>query len=227
MNTGQEQREARGAGAGDLGRRVRERRLELGLPVSEVAGRAGMDPGYLEYLEEHVAQLPSGVLLRLAAALETTADVLSGGGMDRPPGHGPAGGSPVLEELEAEECRRLLAGGGVGRVVFTSEEGPSALPVNFRLLGSDVVFRTAHDGILARTIGQQGTELAFEVDHVDDALAEGWSVLVRGSAHPVSDPHEPSEFEGLELEPWAGGERSLYVRIVASELTGRRIRVRS
>ena len=33
--------------------------------------------------------------------------------------------------------------------------------------------------------------------------------------------------QGLEIEPWAGGGRSVYVRVASSELTGRRIRVRS
>lgn len=214
-------------GVGDLGRRARERRLELGLPLSEVARRAGMDPGYLEYLEGNVASVSGGALLRLAGALETTTDALAGGGIERPPGRGGAAVSPVLEELGVDECRRLIAGGGVGRVVFAGEEGPAALPVNFGLLADEVVFRTAEDGVIARAVERQGATIGFEVDHVDEALAEGWSVLIRGRAHRVADEHELAGVEGLEVEPWAGGERNLYLRIVASEMTGRRIRARS
>ncbi len=227
MGADDQQRATSSEGAGDLGRRVRERRLELGLSVSQVARRAGVEPGYLEYLESNVASATGLVLLRLAAALETTAAVLVGGGIERPPGHRPAGASPVLEELEAEECRRLLEGGGVGRVVFTDDSGPVALPVNFRLLGGEVVFRTASNGIVARAVGQRDGQIGFEVDHMDDALAEGWSVLIRGRAHRLSAAHELAGLTGLGLEPWAGGERSLYVRVAASELTGRRIRARS
>jgi hypothetical protein len=196
----------------------------LGLSREEVAERAGMDAGYLEYVESDVASLPAGALLRLAAALETTASALGGGGIERPPGRGRAGRRPVLEELTPEECRRLLGGGGVGRVVFVGEAGPAALPVNFALLEGEVVFRTAADGVVARVLGSKGASLAFEVDHVDDALSEGWSVLVRGQARPLGEA-ELARVQGLEIEPWAGGVRDLYVRLVSSELTGRRIRV--
>ncbi len=225
MDADEEQRATAGEGAGDLGRRVRERRLELGLTVEEVARRAGMEPGYLEYLESNVASATSLMLLRLAGALETTSALLVGGGLERPPGRSPAAASPVLEELEAEECRRLLEQGGVGRVVFTDDRGPVALPVNFRLLDGEVVFRTANDGVVARAVGRRDTPIGFEVDHVDDALAEGWSVLIRGRARPLGDAHDLAGLAGLE--PWTGGERSLYVRVAASELTGRRIRARS
>jgi transcriptional regulator with XRE-family HTH domain len=203
---------------------VRERRLELGLPLPEVARQAGMDPGYLDYLEEGVAQLPGGALLRLAAALHTTADALSGGGIERPPGRAPAGSRPVLEELTHEECLRLLTGGGVGRIVFVGETGPAALPVNFDLLDGDVVFRTEPEGAVARVIGPEGATLAFEVDHADDALSEGWSVLIRGLARPLAGD-ELTRVRELGLESWAGEQRSLYIRLEGSELTGRRIRV--
>jgi hypothetical protein len=143
-----------------------------------------MDPGYLEYLEGSVASLTSGSLLRLAAALETTADALAGGGIERPPGARGAGPSPTLEELERHECLRLLEGGGVGRIVFLTPAGPSALPVNFRLVDGDVVFRTAEGGTLDRAVGAEAA-IGFEVDHLDEALAEGWSVLIHGHARPV------------------------------------------
>jgi transcriptional regulator with XRE-family HTH domain len=213
-----------GSGPGDLGRRARERRKALGLSREEVAARAGMVAGYLEYVETGVASLPVGALLRLAAALETTAGALGGGGIERPPGRARAGGRPVLKELTHEECLRLLAGGGVGRVVFVGEAGPAALPVNFALMDGEVVFRTAADGVVAGVIGSKGTELAFEVDHVDDALAEGWSVLIRGRAHPLTE-EEQARVQGLGIEPWADGVRDLYIRLESSEVTGRRIRV--
>ena len=184
-----------------------------------------MDVGYLEYLEGAVASVSSGSLLRLAGALETTADELAGGGIELPPGRGGAGRAPVLDELSREEGERLLAGGGVGRVVFATEAGPEALPVNFRVLDGDVVFRTAEGGALARVVGA-GAPVAFEVDHVDEALAEGWSVLIRGQARPIVEADELARVKELGVEPWAGGERGVFVRLAAETLTGRRIRVR-
>lgn len=92
---------------GDLGRRITYHREKLGLTREQVAERAGMAPGFLEYLEQRPSSLTQGVLLRLAAALETTADELLGGTTDRPPGGGPAAAYPELRALEPRECLRL------------------------------------------------------------------------------------------------------------------------
>jgi hypothetical protein len=40
----------------------------------------------------------------------------------------------------------------------------------------------------------------------------------------VTAPAELDEVKSLEIAPWAGGARQTYIRIVAAELTGRRIR---
>jgi transcriptional regulator with XRE-family HTH domain len=103
---------------GDIGRRVEHRRRELGLSVRQIAARAGMDPGYLEYMESQPAQLTYPALLRLAAALETAAAALTGAGVDRPPGEGGrARRRARLDTMTPEECRDLL---GRGRVVSCS-----------------------------------------------------------------------------------------------------------
>ena len=61
-----------GIHSGDLGRRVAERRREVGLTREDVALRAGMNSGYLDYLEHSPdTALTAGALMRLAAALET------------------------------------------------------------------------------------------------------------------------------------------------------------
>ena len=102
-----------------------------------------MDEGCLGYLERspHVALSP-GALMRLAAALETTLTFLAGGPVDRPLGVGRAGPHPLLEVLTKEQSEGHLDAGGVGRLVLTSARGPVALPVNFRFVDGDVVFRT-------------------------------------------------------------------------------------
>jgi hypothetical protein len=66
--------------------------------------------------------------------------------------------------------------------------------------------------------------VSFEVDHLDGALSEGWSVLVSGEASPVTAQAELDKVTALAIDPWAGGDRDVYIRIVASEITGRRIR---
>jgi nitroimidazol reductase NimA-like FMN-containing flavoprotein (pyridoxamine 5'-phosphate oxidase superfamily) len=212
------------ANPGDLGRRVAARRQELGLTREEVARQAGMDPGYLAYLEEHPATPPSASELdRLARALSTTLERLEGAGFTSPPGAGaPPGGDVAIEILSEETAFALLRRGGVGRVVFADERGPVALPVNFRLLDGAIVFRTGTGSIL--TALSRTTSLGFEVDRLDDVLGEGWSVLVTGEAEVVSDATERERIDALHIHPWTGAERPTPVRLIPKLVTGRRIR---
>ncbi|MFI1972125.1 helix-turn-helix domain-containing protein [Streptomyces cinnamoneus] len=206
----------------DLGRRVVGRREELGLTREETAARAGMDPGYLAYVESRAGVVPLEALTGLADALGTSVSALLGAGTEQPPGRGSLARSPVLEELPPAECREKLAAGGVGRVVFSTPEGPEAVPVNFRLVGDAIVFRTAAEGALAGTVG---SEVAFEADRIDETRSEGWSVLARGAAAPVTEPEEQRRLrDTADPRPWAGGERDTWIRIPLGRVTGRRIR---
>jgi transcriptional regulator with XRE-family HTH domain len=73
------------ADPGDLGRRVAYRRQELGLSTRDVAVRAGMAPGYIEYLERQPSELTTDELIRLANALDSTVNALLGSGQNTPP----------------------------------------------------------------------------------------------------------------------------------------------
>jgi pyridoxamine 5'-phosphate oxidase-like protein/helix-turn-helix protein len=207
--------------SGDLARRVLHRRHELGLTQQQVADRAGMNPGYLDYLEHSSdISITRGVASRLAAALETTVAYLRGGEADRPPGPGHAGPHPHLDVLTRAQCEAHLAGGGIGHFVFLAKERPIALPVNFRFVEGDIVFRTRTHGALAAA---NGSTVSFEVDHIDEAMSEGWSVLVTGRARLVEDPAELEQLSGLGIEPWPGGRREAVIRIETAELSGRSI----
>ena len=210
------------ADPGDLGRRVEVRRHELRLTREQLEDKAGMARGYVEYLEQSPADPSAGTITRLAAALETTAAELLGGGRSLPPGRGRAAAHPVLETLSGKECARLLAPGGVGRLVVVDARGPVALPVNFAVIDGDIVFRTDPESAIAAT---DGLQVGFEVDRVDEAMHEGWSVLVTGKARCVTDQGEVEDkLRGRAAEPWAGGERDIYFRLTPTETTGRRVR---
>ncbi|MEU8383593.1 pyridoxamine 5'-phosphate oxidase family protein [Streptosporangium sp. NPDC048865] len=213
---------------GDLGRRIARRREDLGLSRDELARRAGIDPGYLAYLEDAVASPNTGTVNRVATALDTRPEELLGGHAGLPPGRARPGSRAELEKLDRDECLRLITPGGVGRIAFEEIGGPVILPVNYALHGTSVIFRTAFGGPLddALRTGGQGVEskVAFEVDRIDDAGREGWSVLVRGGIHQISSEEDRAALAALGVRPWAGGERELYVRIAATEVTGRRIR---
>ncbi|MEU8677753.1 pyridoxamine 5'-phosphate oxidase family protein [Streptomyces sp. NPDC048560] len=209
---------------GDLGRRVAARRRQLGLSRDEVAHRAGTAPGYISYVEEQSATPGIGFLLRLAHALGTSLEELSGTTVDLPPGTGRAAYHPELLELDSEECWALLSTHGVGRVAMATDEGPAIVPVNYVVNDGNVAFRTADDALPARA---RDHEVAFEVDRIDEAFSRGWSVLVVGSAREVTDPAIRRELtQRAHTEPWAGGERHLWISVRASRVTGRRIFVR-
>jgi transcriptional regulator with XRE-family HTH domain len=209
----------------DLGRRLAEQRGRAGLSIADVAERAGMSPGYLAYLESSSSPNPSqATLTRLAAALDTALESITGAGLNLPPGQRLAAKNPVLESLSREQCMQLVAPGGVGRFLFVEPgRGPMAIPVNFRMDGDDIVFRTTSDDSLAE--GVHGQPVSFDVDHLDDALGEGWSVLLSGTASIITDPAALDHAKALGIEPWAGGDRHTYVRVAVTQVTGRRIRV--
>ena len=111
---------------------------------------------------------------------------LLGGEHGRAHGRADAASDPHLVAIDEKECRELLAGGGVGRVVFRSAARPVALPVNFKTLAGDVIFRSADDGEVAAIASEE--PVSFEVDRIDDAMSEGWSVLATGTVHSRPRP---------------------------------------
>jgi nitroimidazol reductase NimA-like FMN-containing flavoprotein (pyridoxamine 5'-phosphate oxidase superfamily) len=133
---------------------------------------------------------------------------------------GSAGGR-TLRTLSPAECFDLLEPGGIGRVGFNAADGIMMLPVNFAVSGKPIVFRTAPDTLLA--VYADG-RVSFEADQLDEALREGWSVLVHGHAHRITDEREVQKLEArTRLEPWAAGSRDVYVRIAPTRISGRRV----
>lgn len=206
---------------GDIGRRVAGERRRAGLTREETARRAGMAPEYLAYLEEQAADPTAACLARLAGVLGTTPVALRGGDVDLPPGRAQPLRHPRMQELDPDECRRLLSAGGVGRVAVSTPQGPAVVPVTYEVVGGAIAYRTAPDSIPAAAVG---SEVAFEVDQVDEAMGRGWSVLVVGSARVVTEPDAVRRLaEGARVSPWAGGEREMWVSIRPTRITGRRI----
>lgn len=208
--------------AGDLGRRLVLRRTRLGLTREETATHARVATTCLRHLEEHSEATPgAGTLLRLAQVLECTATELMGGDAEEPPGPGRAVRDAAPAALDLEECRRLLGTHGVGRVAVATAQGPAIVPVNYSVVDGDVVFRAEPHSTPARAAGRR---VAFEVDRIDEAFSRGWSVLLQGTARAVTHPEELYRLtEWTHSEPWAGGRRTLWLRLHAAGVTGRRI----
>ena len=206
---------------GDLSKRIIRRRAELRLSTAQLAARAGLSERYVQYLERYPGRPGGAALRKLAAVLRTTPAALLGAGAQVPPMPGPSDRPPVITKLMPAECRRLIAPGGIGRIAFGTASGPVVLPVNFAVVAGTIVIRTAEGSMIA---GHADDPVAFEVDHIDEALSQGWSVLVRGQAHRVAHPAELQHVRrDVTIWPWPGGERDVYVRIIPDRITGLRI----
>lgn len=127
--------------------------------------------------------------------------------------------TPSLEKVPHEECMQLVASLTVGRVAVAAPgEAPLVVPISYVVDGQTVVFRTGAETELARL---QANPVSFQVDFVDAHHRSGWSVLIQGTAVEVTD----AEKEALSVQPWVGGDRSHWIRIVPANVSGRRIRL--
>jgi nitroimidazol reductase NimA-like FMN-containing flavoprotein (pyridoxamine 5'-phosphate oxidase superfamily) len=125
-----------------------------------------------------------------------------------------------VEILDEPDCRRLLGSVNWGRLAWSGPQGPRILPVNYSVVDGAVYLRTDLYGSLAEAAS--GDAVALEADELDDRLRSGWSVVVLGRAEQVEDTTELADLFRQVGEPWAPGSRPLLVRIVPSQMTGRR-----
>lgn len=95
------------------------------------------------------------------------------------------------------------------------------MPVNHLVDGSSVVIRSLDGGKLGAAILERA--VAFQLDDLDFATRTGWSVLVRGRAEVVDEAD--AEAYAKWLDSWAvrEGAGTTWVRIVADEVSGRRL----
>jgi uncharacterized protein len=125
-------------------------------------------------------------------------------------------------ELDQETCRMLLTKSVVGRVAVCTPDGPHIFPVNYVAVEGAVVFRTQPYSVLGANawVGR----LAFEIDELDHERRRAWSVVVRGRGEMVEDAQELASVRAVgDPQPWAAGNRALYVRLQPDEVTGRRL----
>ncbi|MEV7774337.1 pyridoxamine 5'-phosphate oxidase family protein [Kitasatospora sp. NPDC086791] len=204
-----------------VARRIAERSGRLGISEVELARRAAMAPRYLRHLLEAGPGFDPGGFVRIAAALDSSRDELVSGRADAPPGHGGPGPHPRLQNLTEAQCWELVGTHGIGRIGLPVEPGPVVLPVNYVVDRASFAFRTAEHSTAAPA---DGAAVSFQVDHIDEYLGRGWSVLALGPAHQVTDPVELERLAGLPgASPWAGGDRPRWVRIRPEEISGRRL----
>ena len=133
----------------------------------------------------------------------------------------------VLERLDEAECMELLPDGGMGRLVFNSRYGLTALPVAYKIDGGSIVLGTwdpVFDEDLRTGIAYADYQVAVEVDQIDQQAHEGWIVLVRGAAHHLDTEAERAPFINAGLEPWVEDVPAHFIRVSPSGIFGVRVR---
>lgn len=134
----------------------------------------------------------------------------------------------VLDLLGEAECWELLATGGIGRLVYNSRYGPTALPVAYVVDGRSIVLGTwdpvLFDEDLRTGIEQAEYQVGVEADEIDLAARQGWIVLLRGAAHHLDTEAERAPFIDAGLEPWIGGVAAHFIRVSPNSVWGNRTR---
>ncbi len=129
-----------------------------------------------------------------------------------------------LTILDTEACLAHLSerSGYVGRLAYLEGVHPVVLPVNYMLDRDRIALRTAEGSKL--TAAKRGAAVSFQVDHIQDFLESGWSVLVRGHARLVDADDERARLAAIGLRTWSGDDlKSHWVVIPIEQISGRRI----
>jgi hypothetical protein len=139
-----------------------------------------------------------------------------------------AGARRVLEHLSDAASMELLASGGLGRLIYSSRYGPTALPVVYKIDAGSMVLGTwdpvLFDEDLRTGIAQAEYQVAVEADQIDVKAREGWFVLIRGAAHHLDTEAERAPFIDAGLEPWVEGVPAHFIRVNPTSIWGNRTR---
>jgi nitroimidazol reductase NimA-like FMN-containing flavoprotein (pyridoxamine 5'-phosphate oxidase superfamily) len=126
-----------------------------------------------------------------------------------------------LEVLDRDECMRLLKTATLGRIGLTTGALPTVLPVNFRVIGDEIVVRTSRGSKLEAAT--DNAVVAFEVDDFDSMDHTGWSVVVTGVADAVTSKADIERLRSVPIGRWAPSCDDGLVTISTELVSGRRI----
>jgi uncharacterized protein len=126
-----------------------------------------------------------------------------------------------LIELDRSECLQLLTAKAVGRLAYVVDNGARILPLNYVVADDCIVFRTVPDGEIFRHA--LSSVCAFEIDETDEFFEAGWSVVAVGRLELATEEDFDRMRYGKFPEPWARGNRYMFVRLSLEHLSGRRV----
>lgn len=125
-----------------------------------------------------------------------------------------------LELLSRQECLRLLATTGIGRIGIHAAALPVILPVAYVVDDASIVVRVGSGSQLDSAT--RDAVVAFEADYVDPGEGDSWSVSVTGVTRHVTDHDELERVKRLPLGEWAGDAADRFVCISLEMVSGRR-----
>jgi uncharacterized protein len=129
-----------------------------------------------------------------------------------------------LEVMPDLECVRLLRSNTLGRIALVDRESrPLVFPVNYFFDEGIVVFRTDPGTKLDLA---PGARVAFEIDGYDAEASTGWSVVVKGFSHDVTEPADAraKRIHFWPVNPVVAGVKGHWIGIWVNEITGRLFR---
>ena len=126
------------------------------------------------------------------------------------------------EPIPYDECVRLLRERVVGRIAVVVNACPVVLPVNYRLVETSGLTWIAIRTRPGNVIEQASMNVAFEIDDIDLAHHQGWSVLARGTLHHVN-PDAADFRERFDSAPWLATDRDAWLVIQPFAVEGRQL----
>ena len=119
--------------------------------------------------------------------------------------------------LSDTQCWDRLRSNAFARLALSVSNRPEIFPINYVVQGGTLLFRTSQGTKLAAlTINES---VAMEIDGYDSV--GGWSVVVKGQAHPAEWGTDYDDAAESGLRPWVATRKRVFVRIRPQHLTGR------
>lgn len=125
-----------------------------------------------------------------------------------------------MEILSEDACWHLLERTTVGRLAVSPGGRPDIYPINFLATGRTLIFRTAEGSKLTSVAINHA--VALEIDGYEPESNQAWSVVVAGTAKPVTSDDDTAALESLPLSPWITAPKHHFVEIAPMKVTGRR-----
>ncbi len=124
-------------------------------------------------------------------------------------------------DLGQDECETLLAEAVVGRLGVVVDGRPEIFPVCHVFVDGSVAFPTNEGTKLSAA--ESWPSVVFEIDGVESSGFAGWSVVVKGHLERIEHEAETTALARQRVALWRTGPSARWVRLVASETTGRRL----